>query len=102
MERLNLHVQEAIEGHRVVCGPDAQHSVHHWLTDDGEVDSLTHRLPFPQEDCGYLFELETKPLWSGGQTSWLLTQRSRVRFRTLPDFLSSSGSGTGSTQPLWG
>jgi hypothetical protein len=25
----------------------------------------------------------------------------RVRFPALPDFLSSSGSGTGSTQPLW-
>jgi hypothetical protein len=42
------------------------------------------------------------PLWSSGQNSWLLTQRSRVRFPSLPDFLSSSGSGTGSTQPLWG
>jgi hypothetical protein len=39
------------------------------------------------------------PLWSSGQTSWLLTQRSRLRFPELPDFLSSSGSGTGSTQP---
>jgi hypothetical protein len=35
-----------------------------------------------------------------GQSSWLLTQRSRVRFPVLPDFLSSSGSGTESTQPL--
>ena len=26
-------------------------------------------------------------------------QRSQVRFPALPDFLSSSGSGTGSTQP---
>jgi hypothetical protein len=40
------------------------------------------------------------PLWSSGQRSWLLTQRSRVRFPLLPDFLSSSGSGTGSTRPL--
>jgi hypothetical protein len=46
--------------------------------------------------CGIL----RLPLWSGGQSSWLLTQRSRVRFPTLPDFLSSSGSGMGSTQPL--
>ena len=29
----------------------------------------------------------------------LQIQRSRVRFPALPDFLSSSGSGTGSTQP---
>jgi hypothetical protein len=42
------------------------------------------------------------PLWSSGQTSLLLTQRSRVWFPALPDFLSSSGSGTGPTQPLWG
>jgi hypothetical protein len=35
----------------------------------------------------------------------LLNKRSRVRFSTLPDFLSGSGSGSGSTQPLedkWG
>jgi hypothetical protein len=32
------------------------------------------------------------PLWSSGQ-------RSRIRFLALPDFLRSSGSGTGSTQP---
>ena len=45
------------------------------------------------------------PLWSSGQSFWLQIQRSRVRFLALPDFLSSSGSGTGSTQPRevnWG
>jgi hypothetical protein len=39
------------------------------------------------------------PLWSSSQSSWLQIQRSRVRFLGLPDFLRSSGSGTGSTQP---
>ena len=39
------------------------------------------------------------PLWSSGQSFWLQIQRSRVLFPALPDFLSSSGSGTGSTQP---
>ena len=39
------------------------------------------------------------PLWSSGQSFWLQIQRSRVRFPALPDFLSSIGSGTGSTQP---
>ena len=39
------------------------------------------------------------PLWSSGQSFWLQIQRSRVRFPALPDFLSNSGSGTGSTQP---
>jgi hypothetical protein len=45
------------------------------------------------------------PLWSSAQSSWLQIQRSRVWFRALPDFLRSSGSGTGSTQPRednWG
>jgi hypothetical protein len=40
------------------------------------------------------------PLWSSGQSSCPLTQRSRVRFPAPPDFQSSSRSGTGSTQPL--
>jgi hypothetical protein len=37
--------------------------------------------------------------------SWIQIQRSRIRFPALPDFLRSSGSGTGSTQPCednWG
>jgi hypothetical protein len=37
-------------------------------------------------------------LWSSGQSFWLQIQRSWVRFPALPDFLRSSGSGTGSTQ----
>jgi hypothetical protein len=49
---------------------------------------------------------ESRPLlWSSGQSSWLQIQGSRIRFPGLPDFLRSSGSGTGSTQPLeynWG
>jgi hypothetical protein len=39
------------------------------------------------------------PLWSSSQSFWLHIQRSRVRFPALPNFLSSSGSRTGSTQP---
>jgi hypothetical protein len=48
---------------------------------------------------------EWSPRWSSSQNSWLQTQESRVRFQTLSDFLRSSGSGTGSTQPReakWG
>jgi hypothetical protein len=40
--------------------------------------------------------------WCSGQSSWPLTQRSRLLLLALSDFLSSTGSGTGSTQPLWG
>jgi len=47
---------------------------------------------------GYIY-IPRPPLWSSGQSFWLQIQRSRVRFPALPDFLSSSGSGTGSTQP---
>jgi hypothetical protein len=36
---------------------------------------------------------------ASGQRFWLQIQRSRVRFPALSDFLRSSGSGTGSTQP---
>ena len=55
----------------------------------------------------YLFivYLTRPPLLSSGQSFWLQIQRYRVRFPALPDFLSSSGSGTGSTQPRevkWG
>jgi hypothetical protein len=42
---------------------------------------------------------ERPPLWSSGQSLWLQIQRSWVRSLALPDFLSGSGSGTGSTQP---
>jgi hypothetical protein len=45
------------------------------------------------------------PLLSSGQSTWLQIQRLWVRFLALPDFMRSSGSGTGSTQPAeynWG
>ena len=51
------------------------------------------------ETFHYLSHSYRPPLWSSGQSFWLQIQRSRVRFPALPDFLSSSGSGTGSTQP---
>jgi hypothetical protein len=48
---------------------------------------------------------ESRPsVWSCTQSSWLQSKL-RVRFPALPDFLRSSGFGTGSTQPLeynWG
>jgi hypothetical protein len=45
------------------------------------------------------FLLHFMLLWSSGHSSWLQMQRYRVRLPALPDFLRSSGSGTGSTQP---
>ena len=51
------------------------------------------------QDFELSYNIFRPPLWSSGQSFWLQIQRSRVRFPALPDFLSSSGSGTGSTQP---
>ena len=51
-----------------------------------------------KDEMGGIFSIN-KSLWSSGQSLWLQIQRSRVRSPALPDFLSSSGSGTGSTQP---
>ena len=61
----------------------------------------------PVNYCNYLIisAPEWPPLLSSGQSFWLQIQRSRVRSPALPDFLSSSGSGTGSIQPRevkWG
>jgi hypothetical protein len=53
----------------------------------------------PLRDCNPRRCQGQPPLWSSGQSSWVETQRSPVRFPALPDFLSSSGSGNGSTQP---
>jgi hypothetical protein len=45
-------------------------------------------------------EVAGPPLWSSGQSFWLQIQRSWFRFPALRDFLSSSGSGTGSTREV--
>jgi hypothetical protein len=46
---------------------------------------------FPAKEINFLSQEERPPLWSSGQSSWLQIQRSRVRFRALPDFLRSTG-----------
>ena len=72
----------------------------------GEMGEMTHGFRHILKDkFGYVYITCTPPLWSGGQSFWLQIQRSRVRFTALPDFLSSSGSGTRFTQPRevnWG
>ena len=60
----------------------------------GGRDCVSFRLPLCDIVC-----VLGPPLWSSGQSFLLQIPRSRVRFPALPDFLSSSGSGTGSTQP---
>nr|CAD7443167.1 unnamed protein product [Timema bartmani] len=40
-----------------------------------------------------------EPLWYSGQSSWLQSQRSRVKSLALTDFLYIGGSGSRSTQP---
>ena len=74
-----------------VPGPNPTLSPSHWLRlfstpNFSRINTPTFLKPGP-------------PLWSSGQSFWLQIQRSRFRFPALPDFLSSSGSGTGSTQP---
>jgi hypothetical protein len=44
-----------------------------------------------------LLTTKRPPLWYSAQSSWLEIQRFRFRFPALPDFLRSSGSGTGPT-----
>jgi hypothetical protein len=64
---------------------------------------MAHQLEILLNVSGYLccvFVLLDRLCFLVVKSSWLLTQRSRVRFPALRDFLSSSGSGTGSTQPL--
>ena len=73
-----------------------------WETDTSQ--SKRHNIPEDLYFVLYSF-VHRPPLWSIGQSFRLQIQRSRVRFPALPDFLSSSGSGTGSTQPRevnWG
>jgi hypothetical protein len=77
------------------------------LTEKGS--SWTHQRPSTSSDHDDYDEdnnsvpllfIYKPPLWSSGQSSWLQTQRTRVRFPPQPDFMSSSGSETGFTQPL--
>ena len=58
-----------------------------------------YRLRYPAHKIIIYITYIWPPLWSSGQSFWLQIQRSRVRSPARPDFLSSSGSGTGSTQP---
>jgi hypothetical protein len=54
------------------------------------------RVNFIEHKEFYIVEYNIRqPLWSNGQSSWLQIQRSGVPFPALPDFLRSSGSGTG-------
>ena len=72
------------------------------IPDISEKDELSSMLSYYTYIVNFFFGLISvlrPPLWSSGQSFWLQIQRSRVRFPALPDFLSSSGSGTGSTQP---
>jgi hypothetical protein len=72
----------------------------HRITKFNELYEIHQQLHFLMVD-----KLTWPPLWSSGQSSWLQILRSWVRFPALPDFLRSSGSGTGSTQPRednWG
>jgi hypothetical protein len=59
----------------------------------------TDRLPLRlMLEYAGVFAVAGLPLCCSRQSVWLLTQRSRVGFPALPDFLSINVSGTGSTQ----
>ena len=67
-----------------------------------EIHNPDHSLPFISLESMLLLFCHINlgpPLSSSGQSFWLQIERSRVRFPALPDFLSCSGSGTGSAQP---
>jgi hypothetical protein len=67
-----------------------------------KVVSLASTPPQPGEQGIYIYVPQRQggpPLRSSDRSSWLQIQRFRVRLPVLPDFLRSSGSGTGSTQP---
>jgi hypothetical protein len=49
-------------------------------------------------DFFFQFTLPGPLLRSSRHSSWLQAQRSQVRFPAIPNYLSSSGCGTGSTQ----
>ena len=78
-------------------------SVSHIAIDFGIMKVTINNLS--QSDLQHSRDLICESLWSSGQSFWLQIQRSRVRLPALPDFLSSGGSRTGSTQPRevnWG
>jgi hypothetical protein len=53
---------------------------------------------FKSDTSFFFFSLERWTRTASVVYSWLQTQRSRVRFPAPPDFLSSRGSATGSTE----
>jgi hypothetical protein len=98
-EALSVSGREGAQAHRVVRCPGFHIS-------SGELLSLTSSLhihfsslSLPKykisRTFSYLVLLQTAPPWSNNQSSWLQTQRSRVRFPGLPDFQSSSESRRG-------
>jgi hypothetical protein len=76
--------------HAVAVGPVAPRSIRHWVAAP-RVCPLTslilNILPRFQPLVSFNNSTPSKrqSLWSSGQTSWLLAQRSRVGFPALPD-----------------
>ena len=100
-ERMNAHVVQARketdrQGQEITAASSSllasirEHKEHVGVT----IENLSDEISKSKE-----YVDSRPPPWSSGQSFWLQIQRSRVRFPALPDFLSSSGSGTGYTQP---
>jgi hypothetical protein len=68
---------------------------------EADIKASAHRMEVKCRLLTFTIHVRCKrpPLWSSGQSSWLLTQRFWVGFPALQDFLCSSGSGTGSIRP---
>jgi len=89
---------------RFPINPDERHFIWLWLR-AVNCRFRWQRAPKWSQQFWLVLKLHRPPLWSSGQSFWLQIQSSQVRSPALPDFPSSSGSGTGSTQPRevnWG
>jgi hypothetical protein len=101
-ERMDFEVSPKPRCQSTLTGPGKSRYIsgRSWMELPSAGDVLTMRSAVITKTCVPTLLLGTgvrPPLWSSGQSSWLQIQRSRVRFLALPAFLSSSGSGTGST-----
>jgi hypothetical protein len=79
--------------------PKAQASLHCDGCRRIDISKVTFDVKLKEIQNVVYFQWRRPPLWSGGHTSLLQTQRFRIRLPALPDFMKSSKYGTGPTHP---